>query len=546
MESRANYATIGLFVLAVIAIGAAFLWWLTGAGSQSSQLNVRVIFTGAVTGLTTGSAVQFNGIKVGEVAELSLDQEDPNTVIAIIRVDRNKPIRTDTRAILSYQGLTGVANLQLEGGSRNAPLLFDAAEGAGGMPTIHAEVSPFQDILETARNVLVRADNAMAAIDDVVSDNGPAINRTIANVETFSRALAQNADGVDEALASVSRAAAAVGDISETLKGTASRAEALLNAVEPAQVTALVDNLARASADLGDVVARAKVIADGIDPAVVNAAVQNVADAASVLRETLARADSIVQAVDPAEVDRLVSSLMQASDDIGATARRADGILAAVDPDKLRTIVDDVAGAAGDIGSVVETARATMDRVGAVVGAVDPATVRGAVDDLAEFSAVLGDSRPQVESILADVQSASGSLKGLGETIDARRGDIDTIIADARTLAGQLNGIAARADGVLQKIDGYVEGDGEGLVAEATATLESIRTVAATLEQRIGPITANVEAFTDRGLDSFVRLADEGRRALSRLDRVLSGIERDPQQFIFGGQGVPEYNPRRR
>jgi phospholipid/cholesterol/gamma-HCH transport system substrate-binding protein len=545
MESRANYALIGLFVLSVIAIGAAFLWWLTGAGDKNAQVPVRVVFTGAVTGLTTGSAVQFNGIKVGEVTELSLDQDDPNTVIAIIRVDRNKPIRTDTRAILSYQGLTGVANLQLEGGSRNAPLLFDSAEG-GGMPTIHAEVSPFQDILETARNVLVRADNAMAAIDDVISDNGPAFSRTIANVETFSRALAENADGVDEALASISKAATAVGDISDNLEGTVTRAEEILNAVEPAKVTQLVDRLAQASTDLADVVARAKVVADGIDPEVVNAAVQNVADAASVLNETLGRADAIVAAVDPAEVDRLVKSLAAASESVGSTARKADEIMAAVDPAKVRTIVDDVAGAAGNLGSVVESARTTMTSVGEVVAAVDPAKVRTAVDDVSRFAAVLGESKPQVEGILADVKSASQSLADLGRTIDARRGDIDGVIADAKTLAGQLTGIAERADGILRKVDGYVEGDGEGFVAEATATLESIRKVASTLEERIGPITANVENFTGRGLDSVVRLAEEGRRALSRLDRVLSGIERDPQQFIFGGAGVPEYSPRRR
>jgi phospholipid/cholesterol/gamma-HCH transport system substrate-binding protein len=545
MESRANYALIGLFVLSVIAIGAGVLWWLTGAGEKSAQVPVRVVFTGAVTGLTTGSAVQFNGIKVGEVAELSLDQDDPNTVIAIIRVDRNKPIRTDTRAILSYQGLTGVANLQLEGGSRNAPLLIDASEGAG-MPTIHAEVSPFQDILETARTVLVRADNAMAAIDDVISDNGPAFSRTVANVETFSRALAENADGVDEALASISKAATAVGDISDNLEGTVTRAEQILNAIDPAKVSELVDRVTAASADLADVLARAKVVADGLDPAVINGAVKDVADAASVLRETLGRADAIVAAIDPAEVDALVNSLADASASVEETARRADGILAAVDPEKVRTIVDDVAGAAGDLGTVVESARSTLATVGDVVAAVDPAKVRTAVDDVSRFAAVLGDSRPQVEAILADVKSASESLAGLGRTLDGRRDDIDAVIADARTLAGQLNGIAERTDGILRKIDGYVEGGGEGFVAEATATLESIRKVAATLEQRIGPITSNLQTFTDRGLDSFVRLADEGRRALARLDRVLASVERDPQQFIFGGQGVPEYSPRRR
>ncbi len=177
---------------------------------------------------------------------------------------------------------------------------------------------------------------------------------------------------------------------------------------------------------------------------------------------------------------------------------------------------------------------------------MDPEAVRGVVADVGTFTEALRENAPQVDSILADVRAASQDLAALGDTVAARTEDIDAIIADARTLAGQLNGIAARADSVLAKVDAYVEADGEGLIAEATSTLESIRGVAETLNARIGPITDDFAQFADRGLDSYVRLAEEGRRALSRLNQVLSGVERDPQQFIFGGEGVPEFAPRRR
>ena len=73
MESRANYAAIGAFVLLMLALGLAFLGWLANFGQNDRQANVRVVFAGAVTGLSTGSAVLFNGIKVGEVSDLSLD-----------------------------------------------------------------------------------------------------------------------------------------------------------------------------------------------------------------------------------------------------------------------------------------------------------------------------------------------------------------------------------------------------------------------------------------------------------------------------------------
>ena len=224
MESRANYAVIGGFVLVMLMIGLAFLGWLSNAGQTQRQADVRVIFSGAVTGLSTGSAVLFNGIKIGEVRDLRLDEKDPRTVIAIVRVNRDVPIKTDTRATLSYQGLTGTATLQLEGGSRNAPGLFDAA--TDGIPTMPAEISPFQDILESARNVLTRADSAMAAIDDFITENGPAFNRTVNNVEKFSAALADNSDNISKAMGSISTAADSIGYHLERSQGCGGASDA--------------------------------------------------------------------------------------------------------------------------------------------------------------------------------------------------------------------------------------------------------------------------------------------------------------------------------
>lgn len=554
MESRANYAAIGLFVLVMLMTGLGFLYWLTNAGEQARRAAVRVVFSGAVTGLNTGSAVLFNGIRIGEVAELQLDPQDPNTVIAIVNVDRTKPIKTDTRAILSYQGLTGVANLQLEGGSRNAPLLLDSVRPEDGMPTIHADISPFQDILESAKNVLQKADSAMSAIDEFVSENGPAFNRTVNNVETFSRALAENAPAIDDALASVGEVADSLGSLAESVRGSATRVEEILGAVDPARVEQLVGNVTEASDRLNRVLERAEQVAGGIDPATVNQAVQNVADAAGALRETIDQAKGVVGAVDPAEVEALVGSLRRTSDDLGAAARRAQEVVAAVDPAKVGGIVDQVdvttrnlADVSSTVGGAVTTARDALARVGEVVGAVDPAKVRGTVDDVAAFADTLSGYKPQIDGILADTRSASESLRRLGGTIDERNRDVGIIITDARNLVAQLNGIAARTDGILETIGGFVEGgDSQGLVAEASATLKSIRDVADNLNGQIGPISADVSKFTSRGLGSFTALAEDGRRALGRLDRVLSGIEQNPQQFLFGGQGVPEYNPRRR
>ena len=77
METRAPYALIGLFVLAAIGAVFGFVYWLNNSGGLSERAVYRVRFENTVSGLLTGAAVLFNGIRVGEVEGLSLDAADP-------------------------------------------------------------------------------------------------------------------------------------------------------------------------------------------------------------------------------------------------------------------------------------------------------------------------------------------------------------------------------------------------------------------------------------------------------------------------------------
>src|SRR6185312_16594666 len=102
METRANYVLIGLFTLAVIAGGFGFVWWFERASDSGSRVSYEIIFDGSVSGLRTGSAVLFNGIRVGDVTSLALDANDPARVIANVGVSAQTPVRQDTIASLEY------------------------------------------------------------------------------------------------------------------------------------------------------------------------------------------------------------------------------------------------------------------------------------------------------------------------------------------------------------------------------------------------------------------------------------------------------------
>ena len=195
METRARYALIGLFMLAVIAAGFAFVYWLENTGGFMDRAAYRIQFSSPVPGLLVGSAVNFNGIRVGEVTELTLDAADPRSVVATIAVDRNIPIRADTEISVDVQGLTGGALIALRGGSASAPPLV-ADEGTP--PTLIATPSASQDWTQAARDAFQRVDNVLA-------ENSEALHSAITNIDVFAQALSRNSDRVDGILAGIER-----------------------------------------------------------------------------------------------------------------------------------------------------------------------------------------------------------------------------------------------------------------------------------------------------------------------------------------------------
>ncbi|HRJ68807.1 MAG TPA: MlaD family protein, partial [Beijerinckiaceae bacterium] len=109
METRANYALVGLFTLAVIAASFGFIYWFRSASNAGERAPYRIVFNGSVSGLSKGAQVRFNGLRVGEVMAVELMPDDPSRVSVLVAIDPKVPMRTDTRARLDVQTLTGAA-----------------------------------------------------------------------------------------------------------------------------------------------------------------------------------------------------------------------------------------------------------------------------------------------------------------------------------------------------------------------------------------------------------------------------------------------------
>jgi phospholipid/cholesterol/gamma-HCH transport system substrate-binding protein len=196
METRAPYALVGVFVLAVIGGVFGFVYWLHNTGGLGERTAYRVRFENTVSGLLVGAPVLFDGIRVGEVTGLSLDPDNPRQVTATVAVVSTTPVRTDTQAGLEYQGLTGVPVVSLLGGtSATRPLSPTPTEP----PILIADPAAGQSMTEAARQALRR-------IDSVLADNSDPLKSAIANLNTFTGALARNSGRVDAILAGLERA----------------------------------------------------------------------------------------------------------------------------------------------------------------------------------------------------------------------------------------------------------------------------------------------------------------------------------------------------
>ena len=192
METKANHVLIGLFALSVVVAAFAFVFWFHNIGGTAKRTVYVVRFEGSASGLRPGSAVLFNGIRMGEVTRVGLNPTDPHQVLATIEVDVKAPLRTDTKVGLDFQGLTGISSIALTGGSATAAYLESSD---GQPPMLYADPSASAGVPGAAREVLQNINNLLA-------ENGT-LNKTFKNVETFSVALAQNSQRIENILAGI-------------------------------------------------------------------------------------------------------------------------------------------------------------------------------------------------------------------------------------------------------------------------------------------------------------------------------------------------------
>jgi phospholipid/cholesterol/gamma-HCH transport system substrate-binding protein len=189
MERNAHYAMVGLVSLILMLGLFVFVVWLARLQFSQRYDVYDIDFKGPVRGLSQGSEVFFNGIKVGEVTRLSLDKVNPNRVMAHIRITSDAPVRVDSVASLEPLGITGVNYVQITAGTPSRPLLKDVVPD-NQTPVIRSVRGSLENLLEGGGTVMARAVDALDRVNRMLSDSNLAtISRTLQNVDSFTATL---------------------------------------------------------------------------------------------------------------------------------------------------------------------------------------------------------------------------------------------------------------------------------------------------------------------------------------------------------------------
>lgn len=285
METRAHHVLIGAFTLLVVAAALAFVLWLAKSHTDQDYGVYDVVFNEAVTGLSKGGGVQYSGITVGEVTQLSLAPDDPRKVIARIRVAGQTPIKVDTHAKLALAGVTGVAFIQLSGGTPNSPPLKPQPDEE--VAVIVAQPSALASLLASGEDIVTSVNESLIRVGQLLSeDNVKHVSRMLDNLDVLVGTVADRRGDISDVIGQLSGVAKDLKSTLAHVNSLAGSADGLLRKDAAELISALqraVDSINQAAASADGVIAENR----GAVSTFTNQSLRQLGPTLSELRETL-------------------------------------------------------------------------------------------------------------------------------------------------------------------------------------------------------------------------------------------------------------------
>src|SRR5262249_49819495 len=152
METDRRYFLEGVFIVGFLVAAAFFFVWLANTG-KSDDIVYRIRFAESVSGLSLGDAVKYRGVEVGTVKALRINPAAPAIIEIDVRLRKEAPVKTDTKATLVLKGITGVVYVELDGGTPDAKRLADVTP-SDQVPEIPSEKSRLATLMDQLPRVV--------------------------------------------------------------------------------------------------------------------------------------------------------------------------------------------------------------------------------------------------------------------------------------------------------------------------------------------------------------------------------------------------------
>lgn len=205
MESKINYTVVGLFVLLLsAALIAGILWLGTGKQYRKNYDTYLAYFGESVSGLNRNAPVKYRGVAVGVVRQIAIDPANPERVRLELGIERGTPIKEDTVAVLKVQGLTGIAYVELSGGSRDAAPL--KPKPGSEYPVITTGPSLLARLDTAVTDLLSNLDRTTERVNVLLDEeNRLAFKTTLADIAAVAHTLAKNRGTLDAGMADAAK-----------------------------------------------------------------------------------------------------------------------------------------------------------------------------------------------------------------------------------------------------------------------------------------------------------------------------------------------------
>ncbi len=421
METRANYILIGAFTLAGILGAFGFFLWLAKFEVTRQYAYYDVLFDN-VSGLSAAGGVSYNGLPVGQVISLNLDEDDPSKVRVRIEVDADIPVTKETIAQLQSLGVTGVGYVELTGGSSTAERLPNDS-------VIKSKRSTIQSLFEGAPKVLDEAVSLLKELNAVVDEkNQKAVSDILANLASATGRLDKTLSDFESVSGNIGEAAKQIGDFttkldplisaaestlqtgSETLKSVKSASDTAKEALEEAKVTLATTNRT-IEEDVRPFIQRGSNLADHLTRLSEEASVS-----LGVITETVVNANTTLGSI---------TAAMDSTKGVLASAERAFDSANRIIETQVGPVVQDISRAANQVTETVSRITVKIDQISDdVLSASNSAkellgTVDGIVrDNRRQLSDFLRVGLPQFVRFVEESQRLVISLDRLVDKVE--------------------------------------------------------------------------------------------------------------------------------